>query len=593
VLRAIALFSLLWAYADAAFATSGPSFDCAHASTTVEHSICADPSLSALDVEIAQNYAAALNAAGPLRDDLIAFQRAWLKQRGPECGLADKNPIPPAGMPPRTACLLALMKERNDDLKPPAFGYAIGNFPELRDGPPLRVQLLQEAFKELPYTPKAARHVFSSMGADVAKLGLLMAVRLYDVPSDDDTRLKYTLAAGLKKNSDRSHVLASYDGSVGSIIPYLQTTGMGLLLPCKLFVDFPDLIPATGAAFGSGADNFMPRAVCSDYEYPNPGGASALAEATRPYDGGAFGRCTGSIRFAAFADDRMYELVERAAPKILLQPGVPPRLMDTLQPPRVLLPPVPDTIPLESWSYQSVWNRHQFASFKAVFDKAARESMNIYETRWGFSPKEAAHAAHVALWLPLLWANAPPPNALTIAIMNADARLPLQPLLAAPQLYAVEGEPLLSRAAENPGAVRMLLATHVDPNATNDFGKTPLMTAAQFDQGETLQLLIKAGAQINAQSLPPDEIPNNDTDSEQACTENQIKHGTRTALMYAAANGGLATIRLLLAAGADTRLKDSEGNTALDYLTGKGPVPANPKLSPADQAEASKLLTPQ
>nr|WP_246463058.1 ankyrin repeat domain-containing protein [Nitrospirillum iridis] len=62
--------------------------------------------------------------------------------------------------------------------------------------------------------------------------------------------------------------------------------------------------------------------------------------------------------------------------------------------------------------------------------------------------------------------------------------------------------------------------------------------------------------------------------------------------MYAAANAGLPVIKALLVAGADTALRDSTGQTALDYLEGRGPVPANPVLTGADLAMARSLLTP-
>jgi hypothetical protein len=55
--------------------------------------------------------------------------------------------------------------------------------------------------------------------------------------------------------------------------------------------------------------------------------------------------------------------------------------------------------------------------------------------------------------------------------------------------------------------------------------------------------------------------------------------------------GARPVIKALLAAGADKSLKDSRGRTALEYLQGKGPVPANPLLKGTDLAEAIRLLS--
>jgi ankyrin repeat protein len=153
-------------------------------------------------------------------------------------------------------------------------------------------------------------------------------------------------------------------------------------------------------------------------------------------------------------------------------------------------------------------------------------------------------------------------------------------------------EPLLSLAVDRPEAVRILLAAKEPVDATNSFGKTPLMTAAQFDDAESLALLLKAGAAVNLQTLLPQEIQGNDLETGRGapCGKYFIKHGGRTALMYAAANANLAVIQQLMAAGADKALRDSTGLLALDYLQGRGPVEANPVLSKTDRATAAQLL---
>ena len=576
----------------------GPSFDCAKAANPVEHAICGNPSLSASDLALSQHYNAALAVAGRYRDDLVAFERAWLKRRGPECGLTLSGPVQQPDISDRTHCLLDLITRRAKSLEPPYYGYGAQDTRVPRGKPPLTLWLLNEAFAEMPFAPQAAERVFVSIVSVPAHLGHLMTARLFDPPSAANTKLQQALARQLSEESKGDRYLPvpipeAYDGSISGLVSYMQFAGVGLSFPCKLFARFPDLIRATGAEFGSSADNFVPLAVCSDYEYPYPHSAAVLSASAAPYDGGAFGRCTGTVRYTDFAQDRMYELISRTSPKTLLQPGIDPRRFWPAT--GVVFPAVPRNIPLESWSYQSVWNRHAFAAFRPGFEKAMADFTSMYETRWGFSPRDAAHAAHVALWLPLLWtSDAPPPKPIALAIISSDATRALQPFVSGKLPETGMGEPLLSLAIETPGAMRLLLSDGANVNAVNDFGKTPLMTAAQFDKVGAVSLLIAAGASVNEQSFAPGRIPHNDAQAGEAgdvgCEAYHILHGSRTALIYAAANASLAIIRELLAAGADKTLKDSLGLTALDYLRGKGPVPANPRLDSADRSEATKLL---
>jgi serine/threonine protein kinase len=57
-----------------------PSFDCAKASSPVEHTICADPVLAELDVALAARYRQALGSTSN-KEALRSRQRQWLKQR--------------------------------------------------------------------------------------------------------------------------------------------------------------------------------------------------------------------------------------------------------------------------------------------------------------------------------------------------------------------------------------------------------------------------------------------------------------------------------------------------------------------------------
>lgn len=64
-------------------AAHAASFDCAAARSPIEHAICNDAQLSALDSQLADTYRAALSKHGVDTDTLKAEQRDWLKQRVP------------------------------------------------------------------------------------------------------------------------------------------------------------------------------------------------------------------------------------------------------------------------------------------------------------------------------------------------------------------------------------------------------------------------------------------------------------------------------------------------------------------------------
>jgi ankyrin repeat protein len=224
------------------------------------------------------------------------------------------------------------------------------------------------------------------------------------------------------------------------------------------------------------------------------------------------------------------------------------------------------------------------------------ELAGYYRERFGFAGGEAQRAAHVGLWLEYrgwAWNAQPEPSPLSRAVQDAEVRPSLAELLARGVPLDTKPEPVLSLAVVRPDAIALLLAAHADPDAVNGFGKTPLMTAAQFDQPEVVRLLLQAGAAVDALTLAPEAIPDNDPylpdTFASGCSQHGIATGSRTALMYAAANASLPVIAALLAAGADPGKRDSKGHTALDYLLGNGPVGANPLLA-GTELEAAKAM---
>ena len=115
-----------------------------------------------------------------------------------------------------------------------------------------------------------------------------------------------------------------------------------------------------------------------------------------------------------------------------------------------------------------------------------------------------------------------------------------------------------------------------DVNARNNINKTPLMVAAQFNLLESAQMLLQAGADINAVTQTEEYFG--------------LFRDNRTALMYAAENADLQMIQLLLNNGADKNMHDTRGYRAIDYLMGFASGQYNNKLSEEEFKQALKLL---
>jgi ankyrin repeat protein len=109
----------------------------------------------------------------------------------------------------------------------------------------------------------------------------------------------------------------------------------------------------------------------------------------------------------------------------------------------------------------------------------------------------------------------------------------------------------------NSAAVQKAIGAGMDVNAVDEEQRTALMFAASGDNTETVSLLLDAGAEINVV----------DTDE------------GFTALMHAAAEGQASVVKILLDHAADPDLRDADGDTAKDFATQNG------------HAEVVRLLT--
>ncbi len=133
----------------------------------------------------------------------------------------------------------------------------------------------------------------------------------------------------------------------------------------------------------------------------------------------------------------------------------------------------------------------------------------------------------------------------------------VQMLLAAgadPQARAADenGWPVIMLAAESgsPEIMARLLEKGADPNATDRFKNTPLMLAALRGHTGSVELLIKAGARLDAQETRQNNFP----------------------LLHAVSRGNAEVAAGLIRAGANVNLADQAGMTALMSCAENGQV---------------------
>ncbi len=450
------------------------------------------------------------------------------------------------------------------------------------------------------------------------KLDFMLFLQAFRPPSKDrDQTIKKlqeeidkASVAKAKKNDeaqlvdDETFERSVYDGTDESLVGTLRlasevgaanTASAFYGIPCAVLLKNPKLLAATEPIFGGNRDNFLPRSGCGwagrGFVRGFPDSELALwRDLTEEADGHFYINHGGTNRFALASALNVVEETMRVNPRKLLNPENAHK-MDW---------------PYETWSYMTPESRTLYEQFLTVARPLKEKLVTYYKTA-GLNEKEAAEAALSGMFQ-VVWGascgDAAPQRSLRKLVVDGASADEIRAFVTKDEyrnggaLAPFEAcanttgkDPLVHVAVRNPASLLPLweippgagdpvaLDLVVGPNAPNTFGKTPLMAAAQQDQIESAKILLEHGASPFATTLRA-----------AGSDEPKLHHDGRTALMYAAARGSLAMIRLLLDAGSDKYAADTKGKMALHYLLGEGPVPANARLSAAEKAEAARVL---
>jgi uncharacterized protein len=165
----------------------------------------------------------------------------------------------------------------------------------------------------------------------------------------------------------------------------------------------------------------------------------------------------------------------------------------------------------------------------------------------------------------------------------------------------------LAAASGDLEEVEILLDGGAHPDRPADsLGGTPLMMALDQGRFDVARLLIDRGADVRAATdgnmttlielagaSPPPELRAQQLELAQALVDGGVAVDARlarprtTALMMASIRGNAQLVQLLLHLGADPRLEDSKGQTALTFALKKGHADVAALLSAANPAPAA------
>ena len=224
-------------------------------------------------------------------------------------------------------------------------------------------------------------------------------------------------------------------------------------------------------------------------------------------------------------------------------------------------------IALKNWSYGGLYQYQTFKGYQNLFDKSLDQLSQYYQLQFKLKPNEAKIKAEYALKSAVSTdINTFTDKYLHYTLELRKSILEKQPIetIKAEITQSAHAEPdsILNLAVVYPEALKILIKEGFDVNQRNTFGKTPLMYAAQYNQYESIALLLAAQADPNLMIHQP---------KDNEC-EYSLETTNLSSLHYAVRFADFKSIKILIDSGAWLELKALENSrnytsTALDWLT--------------------------
>lgn len=271
---------------------------------------------------------------------------------------------------------------------------------------------------------------------------------------------------------------------------------------------------------------------------------------------GGYGSCGSSA-----AGGRQLQLLKRALAMATYRPWALKRESDSVK---------QSFAYLEKWSIHGLGQYNAYRNFNAEVKEAIPLIGHLYAELYGLNHEDAENMARSTIdsvvAIGIIPAYPPQPDdrkkVLEVLLDKRDLS-ELKSVITDIKLLdnvnsgGVAYDSLLAIAVIYPEALQYLLDQGLDPNQKNEFGKTALMYAAQYNQLESVAILLSKKADPNLATIIPEDN----------CNYTLSKSGMR-ALHYAVRYASPELIKLLIKSGADPIVTTSEktGGYPIDWM---------------------------